>query len=169
MFLLLLLLLSLLIFGVLLYCNCFIRLFWPGGGHSGRNEEEKKGMQRSGQSRSTKLNFFKAWCPSHQFSLFVSWNMAFFGIVDRISTLEPNIHRIWGNKNWKMVERQNYWTSSHFIACVAGARKGKGEGKINWARAKRVGRGRGKRLQPAHCLFGLSRSPANEKSPLVRF
>ena len=54
------------------------------------------------------------------------------------------------------------------VACVAGARKGKGEGKINWARAKRVGRGRGKRLQPAHCLFGLSRSPANEKSPLVR-
>ena len=44
------------------------------------------------------------------------------------------------------------------IACVAGARKGKGEGKIDWARAKRVGRGRRKRLQPAHCLFGLASS-----------
>ena len=43
-----------------------------------------------------------------------------------------------------------------YVACVAGARKG--EGKINWARAKRKGRGRGKRLQPAHCLFRLASS-----------
>ena len=56
------------------------------------------------------------------------------------------------------------------LACVAGARKGKGEGKIGRARnARSEGEGKRKRLQPAHCLFGLSRSPTNEKSPLVRF
>ena len=56
------------------------------------------------------------------------------------------------------------------LACVAGARKGKGEGKIGRARnARSEGEGKRKRLQPAHCLFGLSRLPTNEKSPLVRF
>ena len=49
------------------------------------------------------------------------------------------------------------------VACVAGASKGKGERKINWVRAKRVGRGTG------NWLLGLSRSPANENSALVRF
>ena len=29
-----------------------------------------------------------------------------------------------------------YPATHHVLACVAGARKGKGEGKINWARAK---------------------------------
>ena len=56
------------------------------------------------------------------------------------------------------------------IACVAGARKGKEEVKIGRARnARSEGEGKRKRLQPAHCPFGLSRSPTNEKSPLVRF
>ena len=56
------------------------------------------------------------------------------------------------------------------LACVAGARKGKGEGEIGRARnARREGEGKRKRLQRTHCLFRLSRSPANEKSPLVRF
>ena len=61
------------------------------------------------------------------------------------------------------------------VACVAGARKGKGERKSkSGARARRdAGAGRGwwcrKRLQLSHCLFRLSRSPTNEKSPLVRF
>ena len=57
------------------------------------------------------------------------------------------------------------------VACVAGARKGKGEGQIiGRARNTRSeGEGKRKRLQPAHCLFGLSRSPTNEESPLVRF
>ena len=31
------------------------------------------------------------------------------------------------------------------------------------------GVGERKRLQLSHCLFRLSRSPTNEKSPLVRF
>ena len=68
-------------------------------------------------------------------------------------------------------EGKNTWNDNLImidVACVVGARKGKGEEKINWARAKRVGQGRGKRLQPAHCLSDLSRSPANEKSPLGR-
>ena len=37
---------------------------------------------------------------------------------------------------------------------MAGARKGKGEGKIG----AREERGEGKRLQPAHCLFRLAPS-----------
>ena len=49
------------------------------------------------------------------------------------------------------------------VACVAGARKGKGEGKSGAGKRKR------QRLQLAHRLFRLSRSPANEKLPLVRF
>ena len=56
------------------------------------------------------------------------------------------------------------------IGRVAGARKGKGEEKIGRARnARREGEGKRKRLQRTHCLFRLSRSPANEKSSLVRF
>ena len=61
-----------------------------------------------------------------------------------------------------------------FIACVAGARKGKGEKKSR-ARARGGewggggGGGERKRLQLSHCLCRLSRSPTNEKSPLVRF
>ena len=44
------------------------------------------------------------------------------------------------------------------LACVAGARKGKGEGKIGRARnARSEGEGKRKkrlqRVQPAHCLF----------------
>ena len=54
------------------------------------------------------------------------------------------------------------------LACVAGARKGKGEEKIGRARnARSEGEGKRKRLQPAHCLFGLSRSPTNGKSALA--
>ena len=53
------------------------------------------------------------------------------------------------------------------LACVAGARKGNGD----QAPAMLGGGGVGKRkcLQLSHCLFRLSRSPANEKLPLVRF
>ena len=55
------------------------------------------------------------------------------------------------------------------LACVAGTRKGMGEGKIGLARnARSEGKGKRKRLQRTHCLFRLSRSSANEKSPLVR-
>ena len=46
---------------------------------------------------------------------------------------------------------------------MAGTRKGKGD----QVRAMLGGGGR-KRLQLSHCLFRLARSPANEKSPLVR-
>ena len=68
-------------------------------------------------------------------------------------------------KKTKLVNRK---TISQQPSLRGSRSKGEGGGN-NWARTKHVGRGRGKRLQPAHCLFGLSRSPANEKSPLVRF
>ena len=55
---------------------------------------------------------------------------------------------------------------------MAGARKGK-RMKIEIGRARDAmwggGGGERKRLQLIHCLFCLSRSPTNEKSPLVRF
>ena len=43
------------------------------------------------------------------------------------------------------------------LACVAGARKGKGDRKIGCARNARC-EGEGKRLQPVHCLFRLALS-----------
>ena len=45
------------------------------------------------------------------------------------------------------------------VACVAGARKRKGEGEIERARnARREGEGKRKRLQRTHCLFRLAPS-----------
>ena len=43
------------------------------------------------------------------------------------------------------------------LACVAGAKKGKDEGKIGSAR-NAWGEGERKRLQPAHCLLRLAPS-----------
>ena len=46
---------------------------------------------------------------------------------------------------------------TRMVACVAGDRKGKGEGKTGRARNARS-EGEGKCLQPAHCLFHLAPS-----------
>ena len=53
---------------------------------------------------------------------------------------------------------------------MVGARKEKGEGKIGHTlNAGSEGEQKRKRLQLIHCLFRLSGSPTNEKSPFVRF
>ena len=47
---------------------------------------------------------------------------------------------------------------------MAGARKGKGEGKIGRAQnARSEGEGKRKRLQPAHCLFRLAPSRSQQR------
>ena len=98
-----------------LYRNCFIRFFWAGWGHSGRNEEEKKGMQRSWHSRWTKLKFPNLGIHPGSFLDVCLLEYVFSQYLIEFFTLEPNIYRTWGNWNWKTAEGQNYWTWSFHL------------------------------------------------------
>ena len=78
------------------YLYCFIRLFWQGWGHSGRNEEEKKEMQLSRQSRWTKLKFSNLGDHPASF-LDICLSECVFLIVDR------NFH-IWAKRSRNSVK-----------------------------------------------------------------